>query len=44
MTDAWHFPEGEAQRWNLARYGEFRIDKTGRALLVGLRGAHLEPL
>ena len=44
VTDAWHFPEGEAQRWNLARYGEFRIDKTGRALLVGLRGAQLEPL
>jgi uncharacterized membrane-anchored protein len=44
VTDAWHFTEGEAPRWNLARYGEFRVDPTGRALLVGLRGSQLEPL
>jgi uncharacterized membrane-anchored protein len=44
VTDAWYFAEGEAQRWGLARYGEFRVDETGRALLVGLRGRDLEPL
>lgn len=43
-TDAWHFKEGEADRWAKARFGEFRIDGQGRALLVGLRGANLEKL
>jgi uncharacterized membrane-anchored protein len=43
-TDAWYFKEGEAQRWSRARYGEFRIDGSGRALLVNLRGPDLEPL
>jgi uncharacterized membrane-anchored protein len=44
VTDAWHFAEGEATRWERARYGEFRVDSEGRALLVGLRGAKLEEL
>ncbi|MFN3618345.1 MAG: GDYXXLXY domain-containing protein [Aquabacterium sp.] len=44
VTDAWFFAEGEAQRWQGARFGEFRIDHQGRALLVGLRGADLAPL
>ncbi|WP_082542189.1 MULTISPECIES: GDYXXLXY domain-containing protein [unclassified Rhizobacter] len=44
VTDAWFFREGEAQRWSGARYGEFRIDDNGRALLVGLRGPDLQPL
>lgn len=43
-TDAWHFKEGGAKRWSSARYGEFRVDASGRALLVGLRGPALEPL
>ncbi|MDR7052642.1 putative membrane-anchored protein [Duganella sp. 3397] len=43
-TDAWYFKEGEAERWSHAKYGEFRIDGNGRALLVNLRGAELEPL
>ena len=43
-TDAWYFKEGEAQRWSGAKYGEFRIDDKGRALLVNLRGADLGPL
>ena len=43
-TDAWYFKEGEAQRWSGAKYGEFRIDGKGRALLVNLRGPDLEPL
>ena len=44
VTNAWFFPEGEAARWAVARYGEFRVDSSGRALLVGLRGAQLQPL
>ena len=44
VTDAWFFSEGEAARWAAARYGEFRVDASGRALLVGLRGAQLQPL
>jgi uncharacterized membrane-anchored protein len=35
VTDAWFFREGEAGRWAHARYGEFRVDREGRALLVG---------
>lgn len=43
-TNAWFFPEGQAQRWQAARYGEFRVDASGRALLVGLRGSGLKSL
>lgn len=44
VTDAWFFKEGEADRWARARFGEFRVDASGRALLVGLRGADLQAL
>jgi uncharacterized membrane-anchored protein len=44
VSDAWFFREGEAARWQGAKYGEFRVDASGRALLVGLRGAKLEAL
>jgi len=44
VTDAWYFKEGEAKRWETARYGEFRVDSNGKALLVGLRGPNLERL
>lgn len=44
VTDAWFFKEGEADRWSKAKYGEFRVDDSGQALLVGLRGANLEVL
>jgi len=44
VTDAWFFKEGEAERWARARFGEFRVDAEGRALLVGLRGANLQAL
>lgn len=40
-TDAWFFAEGDGQRWSRARYGEFRVDADGRALLVGLADADL---
>ena len=44
VSDAWFFREGEAERWARAKYGEFRVDADGRALLVGLRGPALEGL
>jgi uncharacterized membrane-anchored protein len=44
VTDAWFFREGEAERWARARYGEFRVDASGKALLVGLRGDKLQAL
>jgi uncharacterized membrane-anchored protein len=43
-SDAWFFREGESARWAKARYGEFRVDSKGNALLVGLRGPDLEKL
>ena len=44
VTDAWFFKEGEAQRWQGAKYGEFRVGPDGKALLVDLRGPALEKL
>lgn len=44
VTDAWYFKEGEAARWETAKYGEFRVDEKGKALLVGMRDANLAPL
>lgn len=44
VSDAWFFKEGEGARWQAARYGEFRVDEDGRALLVGLVGEDLQPL
>lgn len=36
-TDAWFFQEGRAERYAKARFGEFRVDASGQALLVGMR-------
>ena len=44
VTDAWFFKEGEASRWENARYGEFRVDASGKAVLITLRGKNLEKL
>ena len=44
VTDAWFFKEGEADKWALARYGEFRVNNTDQALLVGMRDANLKPI
>jgi uncharacterized membrane-anchored protein len=44
-TNAYFFEEGSAARYERARFGEFRVDRdSGEAVLVGLRGAGLEPL
>lgn len=44
VTDAWFFKEGDAQRWQQARFGEFRVLPDGRALLVGMADATLQPI
>jgi uncharacterized membrane-anchored protein len=36
-TDAFHFQEGQAQRYQGARYGEVRVSPSGTSVLVGLR-------
>lgn len=36
-TDAWFFQEGQAERYAQAKFGEFRVDADGQALLVGMR-------
>lgn len=44
-TNAYFFAEGTADRYEAARYGEFRVDPaTGEAVLVGLRDAELNAL
>jgi uncharacterized membrane-anchored protein len=44
-TNAFFFEEGSAQRFDGARYGEFRVDRdSDEAVLVGLRDAELRPL
>ncbi|TFZ05831.1 DUF4401 domain-containing protein [Ramlibacter henchirensis] len=44
VTDAWFFREGDAQRWQSARFGEFRVMPDGRALLVGLADERLQAI
>jgi uncharacterized membrane-anchored protein len=36
-TDAFHFQEGEAERYRKARYGELRVSRSGETVLIGLR-------
>ncbi|CAG2159687.1 GDYXXLXY domain-containing protein [Cupriavidus numazuensis] len=43
-TDAYFFQEGQGGRFEKARFGEFRVDGSGQALLVGLRGEGMEGL
>ncbi len=44
VTDAWFFAEGEGARWEAARYGEFRVNEKGRALLTGMADENLQPI
>jgi uncharacterized membrane protein/uncharacterized membrane-anchored protein len=43
-TNAWFFPEGQAQRYAGARFGEFRVDKHGDGRLLRLLDEQLRPL
>ncbi len=39
VTDAYFFPEGTGERFEQAKFGDFRVLPDGRALLVGLADA-----
>ncbi|EFE94227.1 GDYXXLXY domain-containing protein [Serratia odorifera] len=41
-TSSYFFPEGQAERFSKARYGEFRVDRHGTALLTHLLDAQGE--
>jgi uncharacterized membrane-anchored protein len=43
-TDAFHFQEGHARRYQGARYGELRVAPSGTSVLVGLRDSTGRPL
>ena len=43
-SDAFFFQEGHANRYETAKYGELRVDRTGTSVLVGLRDEMRRPL
>lgn len=43
-TDAFFFQEGQAERFEPARYGQFRVNQRGEPLLVSLHDDKLERL
>lgn len=43
-SDAYFFEEGQGARYSVARYGIFRSDGAGHALLTGLADAAFKPL
>lgn len=43
-TDAFFFQEGHAERYEPARYGQFRVNESGEPLLVALHDEELELL
>jgi uncharacterized membrane-anchored protein len=44
VTDAWFFQEGNGERFEAARFGEFRVAPDGSALLTALRDAQRDPI
>lgn len=42
--DAFFFEEGTGEQFEVARYGEFRLQGDGKALLVGLRDEQFKPV
>jgi uncharacterized membrane-anchored protein len=43
-TDAYHFEEGTARKYERARYGELRVAPDGASVLVGLRDSVAAPI
>ncbi len=43
-SDAYHFEEGTAKRYQAARYAELRVDAAGESVLVNLADASFVPL
>lgn len=44
VSSEFFFAEGRAEEFDAARYGEFRVDASGRAILTRLRDEKLKPL
>ncbi|AMG37878.1 GDYXXLXY domain-containing protein [Achromobacter xylosoxidans] len=44
VTNAYFFPEGQAKRYEVAKFGELRVAENGEALLVRMLGEDLQPL
>ncbi|MFB9067561.1 GDYXXLXY domain-containing protein [Pseudofulvimonas gallinarii] len=44
VSNAWFFSEGQAERYQPARWGEMRVGDDGEALLVALRDENLKTL
>ena len=44
VTNAYFFPEGQAERYQVAKFGELRVAENGEALLVRMLGEDLQPL
>lgn len=43
-TDAWFFPEGQASRYERAKYGEFRVSRQGTGILLRMLDEQRQPL
>jgi uncharacterized membrane-anchored protein len=43
-AESFFFEEGQAERYQAAKYGELKVDDAGNSILVGLRSEELEPL
>jgi uncharacterized membrane-anchored protein len=43
-SDAFYFQEGQARKYQGAKYGELRVDASGTSVLVGLRDSTFTPL
>lgn len=44
VTDAWFFPEGQAERYEQAGYGELRVSRSGVGLLTRMLDEQRQPL
>lgn len=43
-SNSFFFEEGQAEHFNAAKYGEFKVNEQGELLLVNLLDEHLQPL
>lgn len=43
-ADAWFFQEGDAKRWEAAKYGIFKVDAQGQSSLIGMATADLKAI
>jgi uncharacterized membrane-anchored protein len=43
-AESFMFQEGDAKLYSKAKYGELKVDASGRSVLVGLRGEDYKPL